>query len=177
MNALVPYNFMGRVDMTDWPKGEWIGEPDMLKWTDPETGYALLIRRGQLGAYCGYVGVQHDHRDFHKHYDKIDVWVHGGLTFSDHIRVGDDFWWFGFDCAHAGDFIPMLASYDYVALCPSFADTQKDSVYRNYAYVVGEIHQLATVLRGRDTFWNRVKDLTGHIWAYVFSLLKRGETR
>jgi hypothetical protein len=40
--------------------------------------------------------------------------VHGGLTYSDkcsgHIcHVGDEknpVWWFGFDCAHLGDFIP-----------------------------------------------------------------------
>jgi len=41
--------------------------------------------------------------------------VHGGLTFSSDVAGGDypietkDSWWFGFDCGHAGDFVPAIA--------------------------------------------------------------------
>ena len=58
----------------------------------------------------GYVAVPRGHPFWGKHYDDIDdmVVVHGGLTFSQ--RGGQDprwpnrnLWWFGFDCAHAGD--------------------------------------------------------------------------
>jgi hypothetical protein len=39
----------------------------------------------------------------------VVVDVHGGLTFSDghhEYPVASDLWWFGFDCAHAGDDFP-----------------------------------------------------------------------
>jgi hypothetical protein len=54
----------------------------------------------------------------------LAIEVHGGLTFADECAPGDDpsrgichvpdpgepdhVWWFGFDCAHAGDFAPEI---------------------------------------------------------------------
>jgi hypothetical protein len=35
--------------------------------------------------------------------------VHGGVTFSGNPANGEDGWWYGFDCAHAGDYIPASA--------------------------------------------------------------------
>ena len=56
----------------------------------------------------GYVLVPEGHKFHDKRYDDIDVDVHGGLTFSEHIPEGDDFgwrpgYWVGFDTAHTGD--------------------------------------------------------------------------
>lgn len=65
---------------------------------------ALLIPNSHR---CGYVAVPVGHLLHGKTYEEPDISVHGGLTFSeaaDHtgFATGTE-WWFGFDCAHAGD--------------------------------------------------------------------------
>ena len=62
--------------------------------------------------------------------------VHGGLTYS---AVGDwpqegDYWWFGFDCAHLGDYSPKYDKHF------------SDSIYRNLNYVKNQTEQLAEQL-------------------------------
>jgi len=55
---------------------------------------------------CGYVRVPPGHPLHGKHYDAVDVSVHGGLTFADVEPCEHEDgagWWFGFDCAHLGD--------------------------------------------------------------------------
>jgi hypothetical protein len=73
----------------------------------------IMIRESKIDFFNrgwgnGYVLIPEGH-DFHgKPYHDIDVSVHGGLTFAEHIPEGDDFgwrpgYWIGFDTAHAGD--------------------------------------------------------------------------
>jgi len=67
--------------------------------------------------------------------------VHGGLTYSkDHEPFGepDGLWWYGFDCAHAGDLIPSFAEQRF--------EFQRDDIYRNQSYVVAECQSLAAQL-------------------------------
>lgn len=64
--------------------------------------------------------------------------AHGGLTFSGSCQEGgkichvvddgedDSVWWFGFDCAHAGDLVPGFSRYRFF---------QGDNTYRNISYV------------------------------------------
>lgn len=66
---------------------------------------------------CGYVGVPASHELYGiQYFDScptggiIDgvLKCHGGITYSDggkgsEYPVKSDLWWFGFDCAHAGD--------------------------------------------------------------------------
>ena len=63
----------------------------------------------------GYVGLPKEHPDYGKHYDDIDVEVHGGLTFAGYgtkIPGGPDdrLWYVGFDCMHAYDYDPFSTS-------------------------------------------------------------------
>jgi hypothetical protein len=54
----------------------------------------------------GYVRIAEGHKYHGNTYDDIDVSVHGGLTFSEHITNNDkwsDGFWVGFDTAHSGD--------------------------------------------------------------------------
>ena len=55
----------------------------------------------------GYVRIPEGHPYYEKTYDDIDVRVHGGLTFGDHIfednKHFSDGYWVGFDTAHYGD--------------------------------------------------------------------------
>lgn len=57
--------------------------------------------------HCGYVGLNAEHPLYKRHYDDMGFWpdIHGGVTYSKGSYWGtdDEFWWFGFDCAHAGD--------------------------------------------------------------------------
>jgi hypothetical protein len=177
-------------DKSEWGPGEWMNEPDKVQWIDAETGLdCLAVRAGDMGHWCGYVGVPETHPLFGKDYGQCpaappcgEPWcghtpgsllrAHGGITFADFCTeptlelfeqmrarraeyqaqaakyprgeaarwikewgtLLDDYaawearaiarfichvpaegrpervWWFGFDCAHHGDFSPGLAS-------------------------------------------------------------------
>lgn len=60
----------------------------------------------------GYVGVPEGHPWFGRHYDAVDVSIHGGLTYGrNHLPVIekdggpviDGLYWFGFDTCHYDD--------------------------------------------------------------------------
>lgn len=70
-----------------------------------------VVQGREAGNRCGYVRVPLGHSFYGKNYDELDLDVHGGLTFAEvepctEHEDGQGYW-FGFDCAHAGD-----ASYD-----------------------------------------------------------------
>lgn len=66
----------------------------------------------------GYVAIPPSHPLYEKHYDDVNIHVHGGLTFSDwsqffesdnieilgtETELPEDWWVFGFDTCHYGD--------------------------------------------------------------------------
>ena len=69
-------------------------------------GFDYLILSNDLGFRCGYVRIPESHPFFDKHYDEMDVTVHGGLTFGGFCEK-DSLWgegfWIGFDCGHCYD--------------------------------------------------------------------------
>ena len=71
-------------------------------------GLTCAVVQAREGMHrCGYVRVPPGHPYHGKSYDDVaDVSVHGGLTFAEGEPCTHDDgvgWWFGFDCAHAGD--------------------------------------------------------------------------
>lgn len=98
-------------------------------------------RHPSMGHWCGYVSVPSGHRLHGKSYDEAydaghDISVHGGLTYAeDHAPMlpSDGSWWFGFDCAHAGDPVPSMRDHG-------------DDVYRDLAFVEAECESLAKQL-------------------------------
>jgi hypothetical protein len=134
--------------------GPWANEPDKVQWPDPKTGLACMIRRGPLGAWCGYVGVDETHPLFGVGYmdveERFDIDVHGGLTYSNACDGDEDrgichvpgpgepesLWWLGFDCGHAFDLVPRMTG---KGLSP-FSD---HDVYRDVDYVTAETMRLA----------------------------------
>jgi hypothetical protein len=66
--------------------------------------------------------------------------VHGGLTYAEDCvpcEAASALWWFGFDCAHAGDLVPSLAERDY---------SHEGEIYRDQQFVVSETQALAAQL-------------------------------
>jgi hypothetical protein len=101
-----------------------------------------IVRHPSMKHLCGYVGVPSDHPLFGAHYDAVpfddDGYPHGGLTYADNHAPNekpDGQWWFGFDCAHAGDFVPGIDRWP----------ESKDQ-YRDIEYVRREVKQLAASL-------------------------------
>lgn len=126
------------IDRSRWPSGEWDTEGDRESFVC--AGLDCIVLRNRLGAWCGYVGVPRGHALYEKGEDKLDVRVHGGLTWAHEsdppYRYPIDgreepLWWFGFDCAHLGDDMPALR------------ETHYESSYKNVAYVRNETERLA----------------------------------
>jgi hypothetical protein len=92
-------------------------------------GFTCTLKRVPgMGHLCGYVDLPKGHPWHGEHYDDIDADVHGGLTYG---KAEGDCWRIGFDCAHAGDFVPVA----------SFAG--EHAAYRDAAYVTAECESLA----------------------------------
>lgn len=91
-------------------------------------GYRYLVLGMDIGHRCGYIQIPKGHKFFDKHYDDVDVEVHGGLTFSGKIE-GCRGEWIGFDCAHMNDARdPSLMTEEYKNLTLRFAALSSGSI-------------------------------------------------
>src|SRR3990167_4872027 len=107
----------------EWGEGQWNGEPDRVDFN--WCGLRCFVHRHvqrytQWEGTCnfnGYVAVPRSHPAFGRHYDALDVSVHGGLTYSDkahgHLGFADPakLWVLGFDCAHVWDYAPAMEAH------------------------------------------------------------------
>lgn len=156
---MVQFNKNVTEDKKTWGPGPWQKEPDLAEFE--EHGLKCRIRRGPVGALCGYVGVPVGHPGYGASYngpndyyslDENTIWwrryinkipeyaiagieVHGGLTYGSDEK--DGYYWFGFDCAHAGDLCPQI-----VAMT---GDAHGDT-YKDFHYVTEEVKSLAKQL-------------------------------
>jgi len=141
-----------------WPSGPWDDEPDKKQWPDAETGLpCLAVRHPRSGHWCGYVGVAEGHLWYGKDYNEVDAAAHGELTFAGNCQPSEDesrgvchlpdpgepdhVWWFGFDCAHSGDYSPKDKKYEAKHGYPF--TIMDDEEYRTLAYVQQQCAQLA----------------------------------
>jgi hypothetical protein len=87
--------------------------------------------------------------------------VHGGVSYADdHVpdHEPDGRWWFGFDCGHAGDFLPGVPNINKMmtemveSMPKEVRETMRgivfghEAAYRDQQYVVGECQSLAAQL-------------------------------
>jgi hypothetical protein len=124
------------IDRSGWGAGPWDDEADRAAWV--AHGFACLMRRSDLGAWCGYVGVPPGHPWHGRHYDSLDADVHGGLTFARAVAVVAGVrtrHWLGFDCAHCYDLVPGLGH--------ATRAYRHDLVYRDAAWVRAQVERLA----------------------------------
>lgn len=149
---------MRKTEKQLWGPGPWEKEDDRYEWTTA-AGYPGLMTRGPLGNWCGYAAVPNGHPLWGAAYDAwCNIEVHGGLTYSGPCRGHichtakpgdpDNVWWFGFDCAHAFDFMPAMGP---LRADRSFGPTVPtkfpDEVYRDYGYVREQVESLASQLQ------------------------------
>jgi len=66
-------------------------------WIDRDIMLGIQIK---VGWGNGYVDMPRSHPMYGKHYDEINVDVHGGLTYAEEV---EGMWRVGFDTAHLGD--------------------------------------------------------------------------
>ena len=119
---------------------------------------AVVMSR-EAGSRCGYVRVPPTHPLHGKHYDAIDVAVHGGLTFAEEepcVEEDGKGWWIGFDCAHLGDAM-YDPNPDWLTLSDSakevltvMREAHKGSIAAMQAYIPG-------YARGGDHYWTQAE--------------------
>jgi hypothetical protein len=167
MTEFYCYKFTGLQDRTSWPKSPFDVDPwaheqaDKIIWYHTTHKLHCMIIRSSLGVWCGYVAVLEKHPlyglDYYECLNYVkdnNIDVHGGLTASGEMITEPsqpvNAWWFGFDCAHWGDFIPGLGWTAPVPECP---------VYRNSIFVIKETENLALQLANvkQETVFN-IKD-------------------
>jgi len=163
--------------------GPWDTEPDRLEFY--HKGLPCLMRRTQLGAWCGYVAVPPGH-PYHGKGLEVDLSAHGGITYA-HGCAGeichkakpgesDEVWWFGFDCAHCWDLIPWMDAFrketaDLIEIPKDVGATitqmhMRDE-YRDVDYVKSECMSLAEQLVGVKwpSYWQRLLLAARALWA------------
>lgn len=113
-------------------------EQEPLAMLYQHANHYCLISRHSVGKHlCGYVGVSRGHILHHQRYSEVyhECFIHGGLTFSGDIKMLNlipnhkDLHWFGFDCAHNGDYAP---GYD-----------QEEGEYCTFEYVKCMVNKMA----------------------------------
>ena len=66
----------------DLPPGPWHNEPDEVFDLVYSGLPAFICRHLSMFTLNGYVGVPKTHPFWGKHYDNVNVQIHGGLTFA-----------------------------------------------------------------------------------------------
>lgn len=173
---------------SSWGDGPWLHEPDRVDFQ--HAGLPCLLLRNHHGVWCGYAAVPPGHPLHGTVHDHVDVDVHGGLTYSDrclgpicHVPApGEpaDVWWFGFDTAHAFDYVPAIeaALREIREVEPAIGQLVQRmrpaewmrEVYRDLPYVRKETESLAEQLarQGRWWYpaWQRLRDSRWYTGAY-----------
>ena len=144
-----------------WGYGEWVEEPDEIKFE--HAGFQCVVVRMAIqegfrdtthifgGYLCGCVFIPIDHPFAVE--SPIDVNVHGGISLSKPF-IEQDIWAIGFDCAHSMDIVPSM-----IKLIRGMYEQLKDAnpetariktpgqEYRNVKYVIDETKSLAEQAR------------------------------
>lgn len=104
--------------------------------------YRGIIEINLLDVLCGYVILPENHPYIGLSFYDVecdenplyDLDVHGGITFVGYINGYG--YAIGFDCAHAGDYVPSFNNYKYSL-----------DVWRDEAFVIDELKRLTAQLR------------------------------
>ena len=113
----------------------WEYEPDFYEW-DYRGMHCIARRNKSHGALCGYVDIPSELWNTNMVLanrasleDTIDV--HGGVSFNNYV-IDKDAHRIGFDCAHAGDVLPV----------ETFSAMNEGGVYRTLTFVIAECERM-----------------------------------
>lgn len=122
----------------EFPTGEWDKEPDFLEFIDEDTNIPCLIIRNDFGSLNGYIEVPKKliskYGDYLRSYLESEIVIHGEITYYGD-RLNDSNLWIGFDCSHAGDYLPF-----------DLGNTEQPKDYKNIEYVKNECKKAAMQL-------------------------------
>ena len=138
------------IDKSQWPRGPWDDEPDLLEWQSatPPHYWCQIARNPMWGTLNGYVAVPLGHPAHGWNTQRCcELEVHGEVTWAG-PGVGD-LWVIGFDCGHGFDLQPgiegLFSRMTRLQLSPAMP---WGSVYRDLPYVRSEVESLARQLAG-----------------------------
>ena len=122
-------------------------EPDKLTFTYKGLP-CVLLKHPSMRHWCGYVGVPKDHPLYDKDNDDelvMSLDAHGGITWTGLGKklsslCKPKYWYIGFDCAHAGDYVPGVYERDGIK-------SGEKNIYRDILYVKNECIKLAKQLK------------------------------
>ncbi|MFB5619504.1 MAG: hypothetical protein ACE5RC_00025 [Nitrosopumilus sp.] len=156
-------------------KGEWLDEPDQLEFTYNE--FNCYIKRPFSGNLCGYVEIPEDNifynRECFKCYELYEkVSVHGGITFSDFIFDEErqkKIFFVGFDCAHLGDYVPLVEKYKIQNLNHK---KFRNEIFKNVTKKLEKLEKLEKdILNGEKTYKN-IEFVTQELESLVDQIIK-----
>lgn len=114
MTRIIPVEDSSRREFPISMEGPWTTEPEAAKVICGD--YPCVARRGLMGHWCAYVGLPSTHKHYGEEDEfKVDLEVHGGVTYSQHstslnemagFPSDAEMWWIGWDYNHAGDSSP-----------------------------------------------------------------------
>lgn len=138
-------------------EGEWLYEPDVVRWTDKHTGLACMVSRGPYLNMNGYVGITKNNKFFGKDETYINNCIKtyfcithaGGM--SKQCENGEGLCWFGFDCCYSPDFVPALNIGYITAEGDPAVDCWNEQSYKNVSFVYGYIVSLEKQLKDKGT--------------------------
>lgn len=116
-------------------------------------GYECVIKRvPEMLHLCGYIKIPKGHAlygDKDEEYGLLDIPVHGGVTFNGDLEEDGGFW-IGFDCAHAGDLVPMMEFFiekqnlavDRLTGISQRGSYIREDTYRDMVYVAQNIRDM-----------------------------------
>lgn len=118
--------------------------------------YRCVIKKNPyLGVWCGYVELPESHPVYQQEYELLHTLdVHGGITYSAFGIPGTYLkgWWIGFDCGHAGDFIPCIESINEILLLKGMPEITSikninKTTFKDQDFVKQELIQLVNQLK------------------------------
>ena len=123
-------------------RNEWDNEFDFYELATKDGWKAYIKRHPNLGHLCGYVAIPPWHPFYGLRCEDINVWVHGGITWSGFFKglegKNEREYQVGFDCAHFNDLTPFRKYTTFLSESP---------IYRNVPFVMKELDQLLVQCR------------------------------
>ena len=135
------------VNRQGWAKGPWDWEPDRISWRTRTGLPAMIMRNPTTGALSGYVGVPEGHPHHGHTTGQLGLAryaiTYAGQTPQEQKPSRNGHWWFGFHCAHGGQYAPQISKA--TEQMPAREPTKHES-YWDIGMVIHDTERIASVI-------------------------------